>query len=132
MLTEDRFGCERCFQTSAHAALEARRGFTELARLVDESHIVVRILACPHCGQRCVSVFTEMIAWSGGDDAQYWSLLPLTLEESEELMRQGEQVDLKRIESLGRERRYLQYDFPTGKPMRLLWAEGHLLIGPHD
>jgi hypothetical protein len=131
MSAVDQFGCERCFRTSAEAASEARRGFVQLARLVDESHLVVRILACPHCGQRCVSVFTEMIDWSSGDDAQYWSLLPLTLEESEQLLAQGEQVELRLIESFGRERCYLQVDFPTGKPKRVLWAERHLLIGPH-
>jgi hypothetical protein len=128
----DRFGCERCFQSSADNAAEARRHFKEVSRLVDESHIVVRILECPQCGQRCVSVFTEMIDWSGGDDAQYWSLLPLTLEESEQLLGQGEQVDLRMIESLGRSRRYLQVDFPTGKSKRVLWADGGLIIGPHD
>jgi len=132
MFAGDQFGCECCFQTSAEAASEARRGFVQLARLVDESHLVVKILACTHCGQRCVSVFTEMIDWSGGDDAQYWSLLPLTLEESEQLLAQGEQVEPRLIESLGSARRYLQVDFPTGKPKRVLWAEGGLMIGPHD
>lgn len=132
MAEADQFGCERCFQASAQAASQARRQFFERAKLVDESHIIVRILECPHCGQRCVSVFTELIDWSGGDDAQYWSLLPLTLEESEQLLVQGEQVDLRRIESLGRARRYLQVDFPTGKSKRVSWAEGGLMIGPHD
>jgi hypothetical protein len=132
MTTGDRFGCARCFLASAEEASEARRHFIEVSRLTDESHIIVRILACPDCGQRCVSVFTETIDWSGGDDAQYWSVLPLTLEESEELVAQGERVDLRWIEALGRHRRYLQIDFPTGKPRRVLWADGYLWIGPHD
>ncbi len=132
MVEGDQFGCEQCFQAPAQAASEARRHFIELARLVDESHITVRILQCPHCGQRCVSVFTELIDWSGGDDAQYWSLLPLTPEETAQLQAQGEQVDLRLIESLGRERRFLMVDFPTGKPKRVMWAKGGLVIGPHD
>jgi hypothetical protein len=77
-------------------------------------------------------VFTEWIDWSGGDDAQYWSLLPLTVSESGQLMDQGERVDLRLIESMGRARRYLQVDYPTGKAKRVLWAEGGLIIGPHD
>ena len=132
MTTGDLFGCARCFLATAEEAEEARRHFSELSRLIDESHFIVRILACPDCGQRCVSVFTEWIDWSEGDDAQYWSVLPLTREESEQLMAQGEQVDLRLIEALGRRRRYLQVDFPTGKPKRVLWADGNLWIGPHD
>jgi hypothetical protein len=132
MATEEQFGCARCFQAPAEAVSEARRDFAQIVRLVDESHLIVRILACPDCGQRFVSVFTEMIDWSAGDDAQYWSVLPLTLEESEQLTAQGEQVDLRMIEALGRHRRFLQIDFPTGKAKRVLWAEGGLLIGPHD
>jgi len=128
----DVFGCDRCFQTSAEAASEARRYFIEVSRLIDESHFVVRILECPHCCQRFVSVFTEMIDWSEGDDAQYWSVLPLTVAESEQLISQGENVEIQLIESLGRDRRYLQVDFPTGKPKRMLWAAGNLWIGPHD
>lgn len=132
MSSMDRFGCNRCFQAAAEAASEARRHFVEISRLVDESHFIVRILECPHCRQRCVSVFTETIDWSQGDDAQYWSLLPLTDAESEQLISQGEDVDIRLIESLGRDRRYLQVDFPTGKPKRALWAAGNLWIGPHD
>jgi hypothetical protein len=132
MIAAARYGCERCFQASADAVEEARRKFIELARLVDESHFIVRILACPHCRQRCVSVFTEMIDWSGGDDAQYWSLVPLTDNESERLIAQGEHVDVHLIEALGSERAYLQVDYPTGKPKRISWAKGNLWIGPHD
>jgi hypothetical protein len=132
MAEPDLFGCERCFQAPAEAAEEARRHFTELARLVDESHFIVRILECPHCAQRCVSVFTELIDWAGGDDAQYWSVLPLTPEESGKLLLQGEQVDLGLIVSFGRARRYLRVHIPTGEPKRSFWAQGGLSIGPHD
>jgi hypothetical protein len=128
----DVFGCERCFQTSAEAASEARRYFVEVSRLIDESHFVVRILECPRCRQRYVSVFTEVIDWSEGDDAQYWSVLPLTAAESERLIAQGENAEIPLIELIGRNRRYLQVDFPTGKTKRVLWAAGNLSIGPHD
>jgi hypothetical protein len=132
MPADQEYGCERCFQASADSAAEFRRNFTQVAQLVDESHFTVRVLECPRCGQRSVSVFTETIDWIGGDDAQYWSLLPLTQAESERLIAQGENVDVRGIESLGRKRRFLQIDFPTGKPKRVVWAEGWLLIGPHD
>ena len=126
------FGCGRCFQTTEPAAWEARRHFIELARLIDESHFIVRILACPHCGQRCISLFTELIDWSQGDDAQHWSVMPITVEESEILAGQGENVDLRFVEALGPERRYLQVDCPTGEAQTMRWAEGPMRIGPHD
>ena len=129
MATTDEFGCAHCFQTTPEAAWQARLPL--VAELLDESHFTVRIQECPHCGQRFVSIFTEMIDWSAGDDAQYWSVLPLTRDESEILLAQGEGVDVKLIESFGRGRRYLQRDYPTGKPERLQW-HADLWIGPHD
>jgi hypothetical protein len=74
----------------------------------------------------------ETIDWQGGDDPQYWSVLPLTMEESEQLIAQGENLDLRLIESLGRNRRYLQRDYPKGEDARTCWASGHLMIGYHD
>ncbi len=126
------FGCERCFQASAEELSDLRRSFIEISRLVDESHFIVRVLECPRCFQRCVSVFTELIDWVGGDDAQWWSVLPLTKAESEQLIAQGEKVEIQLIESLGRRRRYLQVDYPTGEPKRIMWEEGNLRIRPHD
>jgi len=132
MAGEVPFGCGRCFQASAEEAEEARNRFEIIAWLVDESHYGLSIRACPHCGQRCIDVFTEVIDWSGGDDAQYWSYLPLTFEESEHLIARGKDVRPAEVELLGRDRRYLMVDFPTGKPKRVRWAQGPLWIGFHD
>ena len=132
MTATDRFGCPDCFRAMPEVAAAARLAFVELARLIDESHFIVRILACPTCGQRCISIFTEMIDWSGGDDAQYWSLLPLCEEETAVFMAQGESVDIGMIESLGRDRRYLQINYPTGGSKTVAWRSGGLYIGPHD
>ena len=76
-------------------------------------------------------MFTETIDWVDGDDPQYWSLLPVTEREAEELVALGEAAE-ERIVELGRDRRYLQADHPKGKEKRILWAQGGLLIGPHD
>ena len=65
-------GCKRCWPSSADAAWKARDGLKLSAELIDESHFHVMILACPQCGQQFISVFTEMIDWINGDDAQYW------------------------------------------------------------
>jgi hypothetical protein len=133
-------GCDACYQCSAEAADAARRRFLEVRRLVDESHFIVRIIACPGCGQAYISVFTETIDWKDGDDAQYWSLLPVSPKESAELWARGETLVARGaeselvafIESLGRKRRHLQVDHPTGGPTRVRWADGGLHIGPHD
>jgi hypothetical protein len=55
------FGCEHCWPSTADAAWEARGALTHVQDLIDESHFHVMILACPHCSQRFVSVFTETI-----------------------------------------------------------------------
>ena len=126
------FGCERCFGADPEAAWKAVREFTELARLIDESHFIVRIVSCPQCDQRYVMVFTELIDWKDGDDPQYRSVLPLTARESEQLMAQGGKVDLRLIESLGTSRRHLRTSWPKGGTQGIFWAEGCLSIGPHD
>ena len=94
------FGCPACFQAEAAAAWDAMRQFPRLAHLVDESHFDIQILECPQCGHRGVQVFTETIDWADGDDPQYWSVVPLTLAESEELIAQAKQVDGNRIEAV--------------------------------
>src|ERR671932_749084 len=58
-----KFGCELCWPADARAAWVARGGLTRLEGLVDESHFIVTILACPRCDQRYVSIFTETIDW---------------------------------------------------------------------
>lgn len=112
--------------------LHALPGLRPIARLVDGSHFVVRVLACPVCGQHCVSIFTETIDWQDGEDPQYRSVLPVTSEESAALLAASPDSLVALIESLGRDRRYLQDDWPKDAPHRTRWADGPLLIGPHD
>lgn len=125
------FGCERCWPESASAAQEARGTLAVEAALVDEPHFRVTVRACRACAQRFVSTFAEMIDWSGGDDAQYWTLMPVTPVEASELLRAGASLDAATLGSLGRGRRSLIHDYPTGKPPRTAWGTG-LDIGPHD
>lgn len=132
MPIETNFGCCRCFGESAEAVYRELPKFTELARLVDEWHFIVRIVSCPDCHQRYVSVFTEWVDHANGEDPQYRSVLPLTVKESEQLMSQGENVDVHLIETLGAARRYLSTNWPSGKAQTVYWGQGHLLIGPHD
>ena len=125
------FGCAHCWPESAEAAWEASRGFATRAELIDESHFHVTIRACGACGQAFVSVFTEMIDWTDGEDPQYWSLLPLTEAEATELIRRGAEVTERELNATGPGRRCLRRDYPKGEPPRIDWGAG-LRVGPHD
>ena len=125
------FGCDRCWPADARAAWGARDGLSRLKELVDESHFIVTVLACPRCAQRYVSVFTEMIDWVDGNDPQYWILLPITEAEAEGLMRPEASLNETGLNALGRERRSLQRDHPKAGPPRVFWGRG-IFVGPHD
>jgi hypothetical protein len=125
------FGCERCWPPSADAARAAGQALTREADLIRESHFSVMLRACPSCGQRFVSVFTETIDWEDGDDPQYWTLLPVTDAEAADLVQRGDSLDEETLNGLGRGRRSLQHDHPKGKPARSYWGAG-IFVGPHD
>jgi len=125
------FGCEKCWPFSAEAADEAWRTLIPVVELIDESHFHVMIRECSGCSQKFISIFTEMIDWSEGDDPQYWTLMPITEDEAADLMRRGDSVTEEVLNSLGKGRRSLQHDHPKGKPTRICWGVG-ILVGPHD
>jgi hypothetical protein len=125
------FGCDLCWPADARAAWGARDGLSRLKELIDESHFIVTILACPRCAQRYVSIFTEMIDWEAGNDPQYWTLLPITEGEAEGLIQQGAPPNEMSLNALGRERRSLLRDHPKDEPPRVFWGSG-ILVGPHD
>jgi hypothetical protein len=125
------FGCERCWPSAADAAWAARASLTHVQELIDESHFHVMILACPHCTQRFVSIFTEMIDWKDGDDPQYWTLLPITETEAVDLIQHQDSLTEPRLDGLGSDRRCLQRDRPKGEAERIYWGTG-IFVGMHD
>ncbi|HEX8281934.1 MAG TPA: hypothetical protein VF588_01045 [Pyrinomonadaceae bacterium] len=125
------FGCGLCWPADAHAAWAARDGLTRLKELIDESHFIVAILVCPRCDQRYVSIFTEMIDWGGGNDPQYWTLMPITEAEADGLIQQETSLDDMALNALGRGRRSLWRDHPKAGPPRVSWGSG-VFVGPHD
>jgi len=92
--------------------------------VVDESHFTLHVLRCHNCGQLFIKVFTEFIDWHGGDDAQYWTVTPITADEATRLIAEGKDVDLQWVGSLGSGRRSLINDYPTGAPSRYAWRSG--------
>ncbi|MGZ6143595.1 MAG: hypothetical protein ACXWLM_09655 [Myxococcales bacterium] len=116
-------GCELCFPGSADAAWAARSSLERAAELVDESHFIVAILACPACGQRFLSVFTETVDWADGDDPQHWTMFPIAAGESEALIRRGASLDEAALATLAHGRKSLHFDCPKGGPKRA-WFSG--------
>jgi hypothetical protein len=125
------FGCGHCWPPDAAAAWEARRRFSHVAELIDESHFIVTLRACPRCKQRFVSVFTETIDWADGDDPQYWTVLPVTAEEAAGLLREGEALTEGRLEALDPGRRCLRLNHPKDSPRSVFWGTG-ICVGWHD
>ncbi|HEX8068654.1 MAG TPA: hypothetical protein VF546_01800 [Pyrinomonadaceae bacterium] len=125
------FGCALCWPADARAAWAARDGLTRLEELIDESHFIVALLACPRCEQRYVSIFTELIDWEGGSDPQYWTLMPLTQAEAEGFSRRETPLNEMSLNALGRGRRSLRREHPKDGPPRVFWGRG-VLVGPHD
>ncbi|HEX8450842.1 MAG TPA: hypothetical protein VF647_02030 [Longimicrobium sp.] len=99
--------------------------------LIGESHFIVSLLTCPRCAQRYVSIFTETIDWTDGEDPQYWTLLPITAAEADGLIQRAASLDETTLNALGPERRSLRRDSPKDKPPRVFWESG-ILVGPHD
>ncbi|HWB87283.1 MAG TPA: hypothetical protein VG675_24285 [Bryobacteraceae bacterium] len=128
---KETFGCERCWPQAAHAAWEARRALSIADQLIEESHFHVMTLACPHCSQRFLSVFTETIDWDDGDDPQYWTLLPLTETEAADLLEQRDSLTEAKLESLGHGRRCLKLSHPKGAKPVASWGKG-IFVGMHD
>jgi hypothetical protein len=124
-------GCAFCWPSAADAAWKARDGLTRTAELIDESHFHVMILTCPQCGQQFLSVFTEMIDWINGDDAQYWQVVPITKSESAKLIRRGSALTEIEINSVGSDRRSLVRNYPTGEGPCEFWGTG-TIVNPHD
>lgn len=130
-MREQLFGCNYCWPSDATAAWQARATLTLANELIDDSHFIVTILGCKTCGQRYISVFTEMIDWQNGNDPQYWTLLPITDLEAESLIQLQATLDKMNLNALGLDRRSLQRDHPKVGPMRVFWGNG-ISVGPHD
>ena len=114
----ERFGCNDCWPADADAAWVARKTLNHLEELIDESHFHVTILTCPQCSQRFISVFTEMIDWTDGDDPQYWTVLPITRPVAENLVQQRTSLSETILNALGPGRRSLWRNHPKGKPVK--------------
>ncbi|WP_233860066.1 hypothetical protein [Paraburkholderia sp. HD33-4] len=124
-------GCDHCWPASAEAAWERPSGLRELDRWVDESHFVVRGLQCFRCSRRFISVFTESIDWTNGDDTQSWTTVPVTADEFAwvgAVVPSSIEAALRVVPS---QRRTLRRDHPSGRDAQISWTSG-VAVGSHD
>jgi hypothetical protein len=126
------FGCARCYGDDAEAALAHLRGggLQMDFRVVDDSHFGVSLGHCSACSQAFLSIFTEFVDWEGGDDAQYWDVVPVTPAEAASIREPDRSQDLRYLGSLGEGRRRLSSDWPTGAPRRISWRFGTFWVEP--
>ncbi len=103
-------------------------GLLVTAQIVDESHLLISLRRCPACEQRFVWIFTELIDWTGGDDPQTWTILPLT---DDEATRFAASRDLAPLTALAQTRDHLRIHHPRSGPPIAGYRRGALL-GPHD
>ncbi|MFE5583894.1 hypothetical protein [Kitasatospora sp. NPDC056531] len=117
------FGCAACYGEDARQVWgRQREGFAHETAVVADSHFAVSVRRCLACGQRLAWIRTEFTDWSGGDDASYVTVLPLTDAEAAALTN-GTLPPLD-LGPLGEGRRHLHSDRPSGGPARLHWGTG--------
>jgi hypothetical protein len=122
------FGCEACY--SEGDAQAAWRHFLDgvdtVAPIVGDSHFIVGIVRCRDCSQAFIRIFTEVIDWSGGEDPQYVTIMPITEAEATAFI--DGNLSVLRAGELGADRRHLRSDWPSGQPLRITWASGTFLV----
>jgi hypothetical protein len=126
----EHFGCKRCWPDTAEAAEDARSRLKGLEFIVDDTHLIVRLLTCEECGQKFLSIMTETIDWADGDDPQYRISIPVTPDEALKLPA-GRDGLHKALSGLDQTRRSLHHDWPKDSAATSSWGSG-ISIMPHD
>jgi hypothetical protein len=116
----DRVRCARCADENGETAWKASQA-RRLSSPVQEPHFGVDLTQCA-CGQRFAVVFTERVAWAGGEDDQTWLAVPVDAEEQARIEKTPREV-----EAIARGRRFL---LRTRDGIH--WRDRGFAIGPHD
>ena len=124
------FGCDRCWSSEASGAWKAVTSTPIEAHLIDESHYMVSVRACPSCSQRYLQVTTEIVDWKDGEDPIYRTIIPIDDAERARLIA-SKPLDIRVIEAVGAGRRSLKYDWPKGQDPSTYWSTG-VHVGVHD
>jgi hypothetical protein len=120
-------GCEKCYGEDAETVLAyCIKNLETTHRINDDSHFGVSLRKCPECGQRFVSIFTEFVDWHGGDDAQYFDIVPVTPIEAKYIVATEHLV--RDLGKLGHRRRRVSSDWPTGGSKQISWKRGEFHV----
>ncbi|RSM86545.1 hypothetical protein DMH04_12890 [Kibdelosporangium aridum] len=120
-------GCEHCYGEDAETVMEyCTKNLETTRRIVSDSHFGVSLRKCPECGQQFVAIFTEFVDWQGGDDAQYFDIVPVTPIEAKYIV--NAQDLLRDLSKLGNRRRRVSSDWPTGGRNRVSWKHGEFHV----
>lgn len=119
------FGCAQCYGEDAKTVLEwCTKNLKTVKRIVTDSHFGVSVRACPTCEQQFIAIFTEFVDWQGGDDAQYFDIVPVTPVELAHLDQADRRLITIDLGKLGHGRKHVASDWPTGGCERVLWKHG--------
>jgi hypothetical protein len=69
------------------AVLKPRECFEVVETFANESHLSRSLLRCRECGQLYFHEFYENVDWDGGNDAQYWTYIPVPTRDEAERMK---------------------------------------------
>jgi hypothetical protein len=123
-------GCDKCWSSEASDAWSAVTSTPIETHLIDESHYIVSIRACPSCSQRYLQVTTEVVDWDDGEDPIYRTIIPVNNAERARLTI-SESLDTSIIEAIGVRRRSLRYAWPKGQDPSTYWSTG-VHVDVHD
>jgi hypothetical protein len=119
------FGCEQCYGENAETVLDhCLRQLKVTHKVIANSHFGVSLRECPNCGQRFTTIFIEFVDWSGGDDEQYFYIVPVTAGDVADILAGTRYADPRDLGLLGFRRRYLASEWPTGGSKTISWQEG--------
>ncbi|MCE7002883.1 hypothetical protein LWC34_08565 [Kibdelosporangium philippinense] len=117
------FGCAQCYGEDAETVMEyCTKNLETTQRIVSDSHFGVSVRKCPECGQEFIAIFTEFVDWQGGDDAQYFDIVPVTPIEVKYFLEAD--LVIRELGKLGHARRRVSSDWPTGGTYQVSWKHG--------
>lgn len=98
--------------------------------LIDDSHLIVSLRSC-ECGRQYLSVFTEVVDWVGGDDAQHHQVIEIDPELAAALVARHD-LDQGDVDELGLTGRIVAWSHPSGGVEILQAYEGSFQVPFHD
>lgn len=109
-----------------------RQGLRQLPTtiLIDDSHLIVSIRSC-ECGRHYLSVFTEIVDWTGGDDSQLHQIIEIDPILASHLASRGD-LDEDALNDLAIHGRIVAWSHPASGIEAIRSYVGPFLVPFHD